>query len=304
MSLPQDSADDRSFKIFNTLTRWSRNLWDFSRPHTLIGTVLSIASIAAMTIRELHGPGANLPFHRTLQLLAGPLLVTLIPSILFNVYIVGLNQIFDRELDTINKPYLPIPARNISLEDAWKICLFCLVTGLTIAFSSPFSSRYCIITFLASIALGTVYSAPPLRLKRSALLASICILSVRGLLVNLGFYLHLKTSLLQACAKSLTGPLLSPLSLYAASFFVIYGILIALMKDIPDIRGDKYYHIRTFAVRVGARRLFSSCVQAICALFIFGAVALSNIDRSSVRLRRRERKQPVLNQIVLFALRC
>ena len=34
-------------------------------------------------------------------------------AVLINIYVTGLNQVFDVDIDKINKPYLPIAAGNI-----------------------------------------------------------------------------------------------------------------------------------------------------------------------------------------------
>jgi homogentisate solanesyltransferase len=47
-----------------------------------------------------------------------------------NAYIVGLNQIYDVDIDKINKPNLPIAANLLSKMNAWKIVVFCAITGM------------------------------------------------------------------------------------------------------------------------------------------------------------------------------
>ena len=42
-------------------------------------------------------------------------------AILVNIYVTGLNQITDVDIDKINKPYLPIAAGHLSLPAAWAI---------------------------------------------------------------------------------------------------------------------------------------------------------------------------------------
>ena len=44
---------------------------------------------------------------------------TLVAGLSVNVFIVGINQITDVEIDRVNKPYLPIAAGDLSLERAW-----------------------------------------------------------------------------------------------------------------------------------------------------------------------------------------
>jgi homogentisate phytyltransferase/homogentisate geranylgeranyltransferase len=50
-------------------------------------------------------------------------------------------------------------------------------------------------TILISLIIGTAYSSPPTRLKRFPFWASICILTVRGAVVNVGLFWHYSSQL-------------------------------------------------------------------------------------------------------------
>ena len=58
-------------------------------------------------------------------------LIGLLALLCGNAYIVGINQIYDVKIDEINKPKLPIAAKLLSSNNAWKIVLVCLATGMT-----------------------------------------------------------------------------------------------------------------------------------------------------------------------------
>ena len=77
-------------------------LWLFSRPHTLIATSLSILGIYVIAATVLPGVAVGDGL--------GDLALTLLAGAAVNVYIVGLNQCEDVEIDRINKPGLPIAA--------------------------------------------------------------------------------------------------------------------------------------------------------------------------------------------------
>ena len=88
-------------------------LWRFSRPHTIIGTAVSVAGLFAIAVDALGGVDAGTAaFH---------LFWTLVAGLAVNVFIVGINQITDVEIDRVNKPGLPIAAGDLSLERAWRI---------------------------------------------------------------------------------------------------------------------------------------------------------------------------------------
>lgn len=76
----------------------------------------------------------------------------------------------------INKPYLPIAAGDLSVQSAWFLVLLFAVAGLLIVGMNfgPF------ITTLYSLGLflGTIYSVPPLRMKRFPVIAFLIIATV------------------------------------------------------------------------------------------------------------------------------
>ncbi|KAF2287260.1 hypothetical protein GH714_039464 [Hevea brasiliensis] len=176
------------------------------------------------------------------------LLKALVPSVLMNIYVVGLNQLFDVEIDKVNKPYLPLASGKFSMA-----------TGILIVSASLLLSLYMGITFqsppllaalLISFALGSVYSIelPFLRWKKHAFLAASCILIVRAMVVQLAFFVHIQKFVL---GKSI----FIPRSLmFATAFMCFFSAVIALFKDIPDVEGDRDYGIQSFSVSLGQER--------------------------------------------------
>ena len=98
-------------------------LWQFSRPHTIIGSTLSILSIFAIAIGT------------TDWIFIDPLLLplSLLTALTCNIYITGLNQWSDIEVDKINKPWLPIAAGTLSKDNALRIVLVCGIISLAAA---------------------------------------------------------------------------------------------------------------------------------------------------------------------------
>lgn len=77
-------------------------------------------------------------------------------------------------------------AGELSFGAAWVLCTALAVAGLTITaanFGRPITALYAFGLFL-----GTIYSVPPLRLKRFAVTAFMIIATVRGFLLNFGVY--------------------------------------------------------------------------------------------------------------------
>ena len=99
----------------------------------------------------------------------------------------ALNQIYDLEIDRINKPHLPLAAGDLSPEAAWRIVAVAaampIVLGLT---QGAFETG----AVVAALIVGAAYSLPPVRLKRFPVAAALCIAGVRSAVVNLGVYGH------------------------------------------------------------------------------------------------------------------
>jgi heme O synthase-like polyprenyltransferase len=90
-------------------------LYKFTRPHTIRGTIL--ASIAG-TIRALvDTPGAMA--NANWGLLLPRAMIGMVALLLGNAFIVGINQIFDEDIDKMNKPFLPVASGEMSKRFAW-----------------------------------------------------------------------------------------------------------------------------------------------------------------------------------------
>src|SRR5688500_19461891 len=113
-------------------------LWKCSRPHTVIGSISSIFSLFVIICED------NKMQHLPLLMLA------LLIGVSTNVFIVGINQISDIHIDTINKPYLPIPSGSLSIQQAKAVVLIALCISLGLAL---YVSRYLFVIILLSITL-------------------------------------------------------------------------------------------------------------------------------------------------------
>lgn len=229
-------------------------LWRFSRPHTVIGSTLSITALYALAMRDGH------PLDRQLFTL---LLPSLGSALACNVYITGLNQWADVEVDRINKPHLPLPAGDLTRSQALRIVLVSLVLALGLA--AVFSAAFLMLIALIA-GIGTAYSLPPLKFKRHHLLAAGAIALVRGLLVNLGFYLHFRREVFGTAGLDLP---VWPLTAFVAAF----SLGIAWFKDIPDTAGDAVHRFGTLAVRMGRLTALRLGVVAVSAAYLYVATA-------------------------------
>mmetsp|Transcript_1307 Transcript_1307/g.2164 ORF Transcript_1307/g.2164 Transcript_1307/m.2164 type:complete len:435 (-) Transcript_1307:519-1823(-) len=259
-SLPQSQAEEETKPSFPLV------LWRFSRPHTLIGSALAIPSISL-----LAAPTYKV-FFTTRTLVA--LTYAAVPSLLMNLYITGLNQITDVEIDKINKPYLPIAKGDLKKSTAIGVVLAAVVVSLIMSVCNPVLSTSGLqVALWGSFVLGTVYSLPPFRLKRHPLLAAFCIVAVRGTIINAGFYSHALSAAFSSTKEAAAGfgvlhCLLNDWKCaFSSLFFGVFGIVIALMKDVPDADGDRIFDIKSFTVRIGQKRVFRTMKNLLVALF-------------------------------------
>jgi homogentisate phytyltransferase / homogentisate geranylgeranyltransferase len=232
-------------------------LWRFSRPHTLVGTAASILGIYAIAAAELPGvaPGDGL----------GDLALTLLAGALVNVYIVGLNQLEDVDIDRINKPHLPIAAGDLSVRQGRRIVAVAGAVAIALASTQGWVE---LLAVGAAMAIGTAYSSPPLRLKRFPALAAASISIVRAVVVNVGVYEHFAASLGGLPELSAVPPPIIALTLFVLPF----SFAIAVLKDVPDAKGDVHFQIATFTVRLGARRAVWMGLAALTGGYVGMAV--------------------------------
>ena len=107
------------------------------------------------------------------------LLQALTAALLMNVCIVGINQIYDVEIDKINKPYLPLACGDLSMNAAVWIVSTTGAASLALGIASASAPLFA--TLALSLLLGIAYSTdlPLLRWKRYPIMAAGCILAVR-----------------------------------------------------------------------------------------------------------------------------
>jgi homogentisate phytyltransferase/homogentisate geranylgeranyltransferase len=118
----------------------------------------------------------------------------------------------------------------------------------------------------AGLLVGVAYSVPPLRLKRWPALAALSISGVRAILVNLGVAAHF--------ALSFTGDVRIPAGVWLLTAFVApFSCAIALLKDVPDIEGDRAYRIATYSVRLGGAVVLRAGLALLAAAYLGIAVA-------------------------------
>lgn len=231
-----------------------KTLWAFSRPHTIIGSFLSIVSLFLIT-SAVAFPGIS---PDTLMGYLPVLWPTLVSALACNVYITGLNQLQDIEIDKINKPWLPIASGKLSVKQARVIIILCGIIALV---SAALTNHVLLLLIGVIMLVGTAYSMPPLKFKRHHLAAAASILFVRGVLVNVGMPVHF--------LYAFSGKIDIPPDVWPLTFFVVgFSLAIAWFKDIPDTGGDKAFKINTLALSLSPRAAFGYGVAVVSVSYI------------------------------------
>jgi len=213
-------------------------LWRFTRPHTILGSAFAIPALHALAAPTLQ------------QALSWSTLAscvyTMIPSLLMNLYITGLNQITDVDIDRINKPTLPIASGELSRNHATIIVTLSLLLSLGMGMAHPiYNTAGFNVALWGSFILGTLYSLPPFRLKRFPLMAALCIVAVRGTIINSGFFTHAKAAVFNMNpalpAGSFLTYFLDTKCILSSLYFAIFGTVIGkTFIDIYSIQSRSY----------------------------------------------------------------
>jgi len=232
-----------------------RALYKFTRPHTIRGTIL--ASIAGTTRALIDTPGALASADWGLMLPRA--FIGMVALLLGNAFIVGINQIYDEEIDKMNKPFLPVASGEMSRKFAWLTVLGSGIFGPLIVWK--FFPFLLFKLYMVGWGLGAVYSVPPIRTKRNPIAAGLTIATVRGFLLNFGVYYAVK----DAVGAAFTW---SPKVSFIARFMTAFATVIAITKDLPDTEGDKAYNIDTFATRVGVARIANGATFCLLLNYI------------------------------------
>lgn len=195
--------------------------------------------------------------------------LVLISALFCNLYITGINQIYDVEIDRINKPNLPIASGKWTLNWAKKVVysslILCFLTSSILIFLWEYSGvKYTLILAVISL-LGTTYSVPPIRFKRYHIWAAMAIALVRGPLVNLGIgWFFVETNQNVQFYEEFFMWIL-PLTV----FITLFSVGIAWFKDLPDTQGDEAFGIQTLAVKQSKKTAFLMGFFLVFGGFLF-----------------------------------
>jgi 4-hydroxybenzoate polyprenyltransferase len=213
----------------------ARVLLEFSRPFTLVAPALGFASGAATAI------GAAPREAWSSDLILYPLIGLTMAAVL-NAASNALNQIYDLDIDRVNKPKRPLPSGRLSLRDAWMFTFITYVIAIALAwFVQPGGRHECFWIVLVATAITILYSVPPFRTKRLGIWANVTIAIPRGVLLKVAGW---------SAVKTVFG--LEPW--YIGAIFGLFLLGASTTKDFADMEGDARGGCRTLPIIYGVRR--------------------------------------------------
>jgi geranylgeranylglycerol-phosphate geranylgeranyltransferase len=211
---------------------------DFARPFTLLPPALGVVS-GALTAWGAHGGRPAVTLATVLPVAWGALMAAVLNSASN-----AINQIYDLEIDRVNKPKRPLPAGTLSLGGAWRFTLLCFVVAWALAFlASPpglEAQRECFFIVLFTSVLVWAYSAPPLRTKRHGIWANVTIAVPRGLLLKVAGWSTVKT-------------VLDVEPWFIGAIFGLFVLGASTTKDFADIEGDRAGGCQTLPILYGVK---------------------------------------------------
>ena len=208
---------------------------ELARPFTLIAPTLGFFSGALTAIgahpREAWAPG-----------LLVPAIVGAIMAAVFNAGSNALNQIYDLEIDRVNKAKRPLPSGRLSIAQAWRFTAITYALTLVLAWLvAPGGRHECFWIVLIAIVATYVYSVPPLRTKKHGIWANITIAIPRGVLLKVAGWSAVKT-------------VFGVEPWFIGSIFGLFLLGASTTKDFADMEGDRRGGCRTLPIEYGVTR--------------------------------------------------
>ena len=224
-----------------------------ARPFTLLPPLLGIVSGAVCAFGSVHNPDPQ--SRLTLSVLLTVLLGSLCASFM-NAASNAINQIYDLEIDRLNKPTRPLVTGALSLREGWGFswifyALALIPTWLVVPYpyetfsqklTAPLSEHGCFFIYLAGLLFTFIYSAPELgRTKARGLLANFTIAIPRGILLKVAGWA-------MVAHIGYTEPW------FIGAIFGIFLIGASSTKDFADIEGDRAGGCKTLPILYGVQK--------------------------------------------------
>lgn len=208
---------------------------EFARPFTLFAPALGMASGGATAV------GAAPREDWSVWLVIYPLLGALMAAVL-NAASNGLNQIYDEEIDAVNKPKRPLPSGRMTMREAWVFTWVAFAAAWLLAWLvAPGGRHECFWLVVAATLITTLYSVPPFRTKRLGVWANLTVAIPRGTMLKVAGWSSVKTAV---------G--LEPW--FIGAIFGLFLLGATTTKDFADMEGDARGGCRTLPLQFGVTR--------------------------------------------------
>jgi 4-hydroxybenzoate polyprenyltransferase len=224
-----------------------------ARPFTLLPPLLGIVSGAVCAFGSAHNPD---PARRlTLAVVATVALGSLCAS-LMNAASNAINQIYDLEIDRLNKPNRPLVTGALTRGEAWRFSwlLYALALAPTwlvvphpydtlgAKLAAPLAFHQTFFIYLAGLLFTFVYSAPGMGRTK-----------VRGMAANLTIALP-RGVLLKVAGWAMVASIGYAEPWYLGAIIGLFLVGASSTKDFADIAGDRAGGCRTLPIVHGVRR--------------------------------------------------
>jgi geranylgeranylglycerol-phosphate geranylgeranyltransferase len=228
-------------------------LVEFSRPFTLLAPALGFASGAATAVgaapREAWSPA----------LLIYPAVGLMMAAVL-NAASNGLNQIYDLEIDRVNKPRRTLPSGRLSIRAAWIFTVAAYIVALGLAWLvAPAGRHECFWIVAVATVITILYSVPPARTKRLGIWANVTIAIPRGVLLKVAGWSAVKT-------------IVGAEPWFIGAIFGLFLLGASTTKDFADMEGDARGGCRTLPLIYGVRRAALMISPSFVVPFVLIAV--------------------------------
>ncbi|MEM9593632.1 MAG: UbiA family prenyltransferase [Acidobacteriota bacterium] len=235
-----------------------------ARPFTLLPPLLGILSGAVCAFGSAHNPDPDARL--TLSVILTVTLGSLCAS-LMNAGSNAINQIYDLEIDRVNKPHRPLVTGELSLREGWGFtwvtyALALFPTWLVVVYpyntfaeklTAPLAYHETFFIYLAGFLFTFIYSAPQLgRTKARGMWANLTIAIPRGML-------------LKVAGWAMVARVWHAEPWYIGLVLALFLMGAASTKDFADIEGDRAGGCMTPPILYGPRK----AAWIISPFFIF-----------------------------------
>jgi 4-hydroxybenzoate polyprenyltransferase len=208
---------------------------DLARPFTLVAPALGFISGGLTAIGAAPREVFSTP------MLVPPLIGASMAAVL-NAGNNALNQIYDFDIDRVNKPKRPLPSGRLTSGQAWAFTFVTYALALVLAwFVDPEGRHECFWLVVIAVVCTYLYSVPPFRTKRLGIWANVTIAIPRGTLLKVAGW---------SSAKTIVG--VEPW--YIGAIFGLFLLGATTTKDFADMDGDRRGGCRTLPIQYGVTR--------------------------------------------------